>query len=564
MRNPISGIKRKYTHMVRFRHIMGVLIRYGFEEIAGVFARRLKVGLGSKALPTVRMQNLAQTSLATRVRLALQDLGPTFVKMGQLLSTRPDLVSDEYIEELELLQDNVAPEKIEKIRDHIKKHLGAFPEEIFESFDPVPIAAASIAQVHRARTKDGDDVVVKVRRPGITKTLRTEMEMMTDLAVLIKKRVPAGQPFDPVRMVSEFAEAVTKEVDYANERRNQQRFANNFADDPTVHVPKVYEQYSNDGVLTMEYIDGIKPSQIERLEHAGLAPKLLAARGADFVLKQVFDYGFFHCDPHPGNFLAIADNVLVPLDFGQVGRLSKQDRTLLQYFILSIVNGDVAKLVAGLERAHVVDEDTDLTELTRDLEEILETYAALPIRDIPFGEAISRTFEAIRRHKIQLPRDFTLMLKCLMTIESFATDLDKDLQIIEHLKPYARKFSLDDIRPDNLFRQVRKVSREAGEFAARFPEDAAAIVSKFRRGKFKIHVHHEHLEELEQTLDNSSNRIAFAVIIAALLIASSMLVSQDGDILGLISMEKLGILGYLVAMGMGLWMLIGIMRNRRF
>lgn len=564
MRNPFSGVKRRYTHLVRFRHIMGVLIKYGFEEIAGVFARRLKVGLGSKSLPTARMRNLAQTSLACRVRLALQDLGPTFVKLGQLLSTRPDLVSETYIKELELLQDRVAPEKIEKIRDHIKKHLGAYPEEIFDSFDPIPIAAASIAQVHRARTKDGHEVVLKIRRPGIVKTLRTEMEMMKDLAVLIKHRVVADETFDPVRMVSEFAEAVTKELDYANEFRNQQRFAANFADDPTVHVPVVYEQYCTDGVLTMEYIDGIKPSQIERLQQAGLDPKLLASRGADFVLKQVFDYGFFHCDPHPGNFFVIADNVLVQLDFGQVGRLSRQDRTLLRYFILSIVSGDVTKLVHGLERAHVVDEDTDLTELIRDLEEILDTYSNLPMKDIPFGEAISRTFDVIRRHHIQPPRDFTLMLKCLMTIETFATDLDEDFQIIEHLKPYARKFSFEEIRPGNVFQQVRKVSREAGEFAARFPEDAAAIVSKFRRGKFKIHVHHEHLEELEQTLDNSSNRIAFAVIIAALLIGSSMLVSETGQILGIVSLQTLGVVGYLTAMAMGLWLLVSIIRRRRY
>ncbi|MHC4291569.1 MAG: ABC1 kinase family protein [Planctomycetota bacterium] len=564
MRNPFFRIKRTYTHLVRYRHIMGVLMKYGFEEVAGVFARRLKIGIGSKGLPTSRMANLAQTSLPQRVRLAAQELGPTFIKLGQMLSTRPDLVPVEYVAELEHLQDRVAPEKYDDIRNAVKQQLGAFPEEIFETFDPVPLAAASIAQVHQARTKEGCEVVVKIRRPGIVGTIRTEMEILQDIAGLVKLRLGRENTIDPVRMVSEFSQAVNREVDFANERRNQQRFINNFADDAAVHVPEVFEQYSTEGILTMEYIDGIKPSYLDRLTAAGLDPKTIASRGADFVLKQVFDHGFFHTDPHPGNFLVLPDNVLAPLDFGQVGRLTRQDRMLLQYIVLSIVDGDVSKIVHGLERAEMLVDATDMTELSRDLEEILSAYQDLPLKDIPFGEAISRGFDVIRRHHIEPPRDFTLMLKSLMTIEAFATDLDIEFQIIDHLKPYARKFTLEQISPENLFRQMRKATRGAGELAARFPEDAAAIISKFRRGNFKIHVYHDHLEELEQTLDNTSNRISFAVIIAALLIASSLLVPQEGDILGVVSLETLGIIGYLAAAIMGIWLLASIIRHRRF
>ncbi|HOK96846.1 MAG TPA: AarF/UbiB family protein, partial [Anaerohalosphaeraceae bacterium] len=510
------------------------------------------------------MQNLAQTSLAARVRLACQELGPTFIKLGQLLSTRPDLLSDEYIAELERLQDQVAAEKYEDIRLMVKQQLGGFPEEIFERFDAEPIAAASIAQVHRARTKEGDEVVVKIRRPGIVKTLRTEMEILADIAGILKTRLPTPETFNPVRMVQEFSEAVTKEVDLANERRNQQRFIRNFADDPSVHVPRVFEKYSSEGVLTMEYIEGIKPNRIDQILAAGLNPKIIAARGADFVLRQVFEFGFFHTDPHPGNFLILDGNVLAPLDFGQVGRLTKQDRMLLQYLVLAVVEGDVSRIVHGLERAEMLDEETDLAELSRDFEEILETYSNLPLKDIPFGEAIRRMFDVIRHHRIEPPRDFTLMLKCLMTIESFANDLDSNFQIMEHLKPYARRFTLQQISPEALFRQARTAARSASELASRLPEDAAAIISKFRRGKFKIHVYHDHLEEMEQTLDNSSNRISFAVIIAALLIASSMLVPQSGGVLGIVTFQTLGILGYLTAMVMGLWLLFSIIRHRRF
>ena len=234
MRNPFSRFRRAYTHLVRYRHIMGVLMKYGFEEAAGILARRLKVGFGSKGLPTARMQNLAHTSLPQRVRMAAQELGPTFIKLGQVLSTRPDLIPQEYVSELEHLQDRVAPEEYESIRTAVKQQLGSFPEEVFERFDTEPLAAASIAQVHRARTKEGREVVVKVRRPGIVKTIRTEMEILQDVAGLVKSRMPRQDSVDPVRMVNEFSQAVSREVKLDNERRNQKRFIKNFESDTTI------------------------------------------------------------------------------------------------------------------------------------------------------------------------------------------------------------------------------------------------------------------------------------------------------------------------------------------
>ncbi len=559
-----GGIRRTFARLKRYRHIMAVLMKYGFEEMAGMVGRHLKVGFGSKGVSLKARQEIATASLARRVRLALEELGPTFIKLGQLLSTRPDLLPAEFIAELELLQDNVSPEKYPRIREEIKIQLGAYPEDIFQRFDIEPIAAASIAQVHRALTKEGVEVVVKVRRPDIVKTIAAELGILKDLAKLVRGRLAPAETFDPQRMVREFAHAVKKETDLANERRNQQRFSRNFADDPTIHVPQVLEQYCSEGILTMEYIDGIKPSLLDELTAAGMDLKLLAQRGADFVLKQVFDYGFFHTDPHPGNFLVIADNVLVPLDFGQVGQLTSQDRLLLRYIVLAVVDGDVWRIVHGLERAEMLGEEASPAELVRDLETIFNTYSSLPLKDIPFREALAKSFDVIRKFQLGAPRDFTLMLKSLMTIESFARALDPEFQIIESLKPYARKFALDQINPKIIFDQMKKAAMGAGELAGRFPEDAAAIISKFRRGQFKIHIHHEHLEELEDTLDNSSNRISFALIIAALLIGSSLLIPQKGDVFGLISLQAMGILGNVTAMAMGLWLLISILRSRKY
>jgi len=350
LRGLFYRVKRTAAHLARYRHIMSVLIKYGFEEAAGIVARRFRVGLGSKGFPTARREELAQTSPARRIRLAMEELGPTFIKLGQLLSTRPDLIPTELVDELERLQDQVTPERPETIRQEIRQQLGAYPEELFEVFEPEPIAAASIAQVHRVRLKDGRMAAMKIRRPGIVRVSRTELEILEDLAALLKGRLRNGQAVDPQRMVREFAQAVLKEVDLSRERKNLQRFRQNFSDDPTVHVPEVFEEYCSEGILTMEFIEGIKPSQVERLLAEGYDTKEIARRGADFVLKQVFDFGFFHTDPHPGNFFVMKGNVLAPLDFGQVGRLSRPDRQLMQAIVLSIVSGDVTRVLQGLER----------------------------------------------------------------------------------------------------------------------------------------------------------------------------------------------------------------------
>lgn len=558
------GLHRRWAHLVRYRHIMAVLIKYGFEEAAGIVARRLKVGFGSKGLPTLERLNIAQVSLARRMRLAMEELGPTFIKLGQLLSTRPDLLPAEYIEELEHLQDQVAPEKPELIRFEVYRQLGDWPENLFARFDSQPIAAASIAQVHRARMVDGREIVLKIRRPSVVKTLQTELEILEDIAGLFKKRHLTPQTFDPVRMVREFAHAVSKEIDFVNERHNQQRFMRNFADDPSIHIPQVIEQYCAEGILAMEYIEGIKPTQIELLKERGFDLKLIAKRGADFVCKQVFDFGFFHTDPHPGNFLIMPGNTLAPLDFGQVGRLSEHDQELLKEAVLAIVSGQTAKFVQSLERLDIVDEQVDLTELGRDLQDLLGTYENLPLGEIPFRQALGQMFDIIRRHRIIPPRDFTLMLKALMTVESFAKTLDKDFDILEQLRPYAQRFSASQFSPSRLLQHITSAMRSTGDLAVRLPEDTAAILNKFRRGRFRVHIEHEHLEELEQTLDNSSNRLSFAIIIGALLVGSSLLVAQDGTVLGLITLQALGVIGYLTAAIIGIGLLISILRSRRY
>jgi ubiquinone biosynthesis protein len=555
------NLRNKFDRLRCYRHIMGVLVKYGFEEVAGALRSRLSIRLGEKTSPT-QVRETATGTRPQRVRMALEELGPAFVKLGQLLSTRPDLIPAEYIKELEHLQDRVALEPAEKITEQLHQELAGPVEEIFKNFEQKPIAAGSIAQIHSAITHDGLHVAVKVRRPGIVDTIRSECEILQDLAGILKNTLLEPETIDVEDMIHELTEAISKEADLASERRNQLRFLKLFADDETIHIPRVYEDFCTSGVLTMEFIDGIKSTNKQAIEERGLNGSLLAHRGAQFVLKQMFEFGFFHTDPHPGNFFLLDNNVLAPIDFGQVARLSVQDRKFFNQIVLSIVDRDAANIVRSLEGENMLSDKTDIHKLTTDTEQLIDTYHDFRLKDVPFGMIAMQTFDLFRNNHVHPPTQFTLMLKSMMTIESLATSLDPEFKLIEALKPYARRSSLRDFEPGQVLRNIRTAMMGAGDLASRLPEDINTVLTKFRQGKFQMRIHHEHLENLTNTLDKSSNRVSFALIIAALLIGSSMLVAQQGTVLGLISFQSMGVLGYIIAAIIGIWLVISIMRSR--
>ena len=540
----------------RYRHIMAVLIKYGFEEIADALRSKVLIRFGEKVAP-MRIKRIAEgRTRPERLRLALEELGPTFIKFGQLLSTRPDIIPLDYVHELEHLQDQVRPEDPERIKAEVERELNGPLDQIFVSFDLTPLAAGSIAQVHRATTREGEVVAVKVRRPDIVRIIEAESEVLEELAAILKATVfEHDETIDPQQMVREFVEAMSKETDLANERRNQLRFLRDFAADPTVHIPRVYEKYCTAAILTMEYIDGIKPSSCEILREHGLDCELVANRGANFVLRQMFEIGFFHTDPHPGNFFLLPGNVLAPIDFGQVARLPAADRRLFNDLILVIVDDEPGRVVRALERRDLIQDKTDVAKLAAEAEQLIDAYQHLPLKSMPFGMIVSQTLDLFRSNYVRPPAQFTLMLKALGTVESFARSLDPDFSIIESLRPFARRSSLQDLEPARLLRQMRRVMQDTGDLAMRLPDDLNVILRKFRQGKLQVHIQHEHLESLIKTLDRSSNRISFALIIAALLVASSLLVPQQG------TLQSIGILGYVIAAIGGAWLIVSILRS---
>jgi ubiquinone biosynthesis protein len=341
------------------------------------------------------------------------------------------------------------------------------------------------------------------------------------------------------------------------------RIQHAFADDPSVHVPEVYSDYCSDGVLTMEYIDGVKPGDPREMAEKGFDPKLIGSRAANFLFEQIFEMGFFHTDPHPGNFFLLPGNVLAPIDFGQVTTLSSRDKWLFDQIVLAIVDKQGKRIVDAFEREDMIGEQTDMARLSLDVEQIVEVYWALPLKEIPFRTVVLRVFDVFRTHHVRPPSGFVLTLKSLMTIETFARSMDPEFNIVEALRPYARRSAFRAIEPKHLLRQVREAVDDAGDLAARIPRDLNTIFRKVRQGKFELRIHHEHLDALTRTLDKSSNRISFALIIAALLVGSSLLVAQEGTVLGLFRLQSMGIFGYVMAAIIGLTLLVSIIRSGR-
>ncbi|MBS3735127.1 MAG: AarF/ABC1/UbiB kinase family protein [Phycisphaerae bacterium] len=551
---------RTLSHLHRYRHIVAVLARHGLSEVLAAVGRKARFRRRAK-LHEGRTERPKHTR-PQRVRMALEELGPTFIKFGQLLSTRPDLVPPAYVAELEKLQDHCRPVPFAKIERELVRQLGGPIEENFRQFDRQPIAAGSIAQVHRAVTREGHTAAVKVRRPGVARTVRIECEILEEMAGLVKSVFALPEHVDPVRLVRELTAAVERETDLSNELRNLRRFARNFADDDTVHIPPAYDEQCAAGVLTMEYIDGVKPTSREALAAAGMDADLVAQRGARFVLRQVFDFGTFHTDPHPGNVLITDGNVVVALDFGQVARLGSRNQALLAEGVLAVVDRDAHRIVSAFQQEDLLSDKTDSRALADELEELLDVYHALPLNEIPFGQMMSQTFDVIRKHHVRPPAEFALMLKSVMTIESLARGLTTEFKLIEELTPYARRLTLEKADPRRLLKAARRAATDTLKLAGRLPGEVGTILTKVRQGDFQVHVRHEHLDDLVHTLDKSSNRLSFALIITGLLVGSSLLVPQDGSLLGLVRLQTLGVIGYCAAALLGLWLVGSIIRSR--
>jgi len=558
-----TRINRNLRSLKRYRQILGVLIKYGFGHIIEQLNIDYYLELGKRIVSLGTFsRELERLSQAERLRLALEELGPTFIKLGQLLSTRPDIIPLEYITELQKLQDRVPAVSTEEIKKQFALELDNKADSLFEKFDPLPLAAASVAQVHRGVLKNGEQVVFKIMRPGIQRVVDTDVDILMGLAYLIENHLPGGDMYDPIGLVKEFRRTINRELDFSREGRTIDRFSKNFNEDDSVRIPQVYWEYSGRTVLTLEYLAGIKVSHLDELIEAGYNLKEIARRGADCFLKQVFDYGFFHADPHPGNIYVLPDNVICIFDFGMVGRLDEDSKQQLTELLLSILRRDVDHIISQLLYSGDLHDDSNMKNLKRDLSEFIDDYYDLLLQDIRVGKLLIDFIQILTEYQIKFPANMLLLARALIAIEGVGRQLDPTFNMIEQVRPFAESIVSERYTPTNISKDLARTLQSYHALGKSLPKDIKEFINRVNRNKFKIDLEHRGLERLITDLDKSSNRISFSMVIAALVIGSSIIMQTDkGPIL--FGFPALGLLGYSIAGFLGFGLAIAILRSGR-
>ncbi len=558
----IGVIGRTYRHLTRYRQILTILFKYGFGDLLEMLKIDQYIEVGLQMISKKRAARTERLTRPQRLRLAFEELGPTFIKLGQILSTRPDLIPVDFIDELAKLQDDVPPFDFNAVIKIVETEFGVPPDKLFKSLDEAPLASASIGQVHQALLIDGESVAVKFQRPDIRKTIEVDLEIMLHLATLTERHIEELSFHRPVRIVEEFARILEKEIDYKIEATNMERAARQFLDTPYVYIPKVYRDMTTSRILTTEFIDGIKISEIDKLEDAGLDRKLITARGADLVFSQVFDHGFFHADPHPGNIFALPNNAICLIDFGMAGVVERQTREDFVDLIGSVVQQNEARAAQALMRLTYWEEEPEMRMLEREVADFMGRHFYKPLKEVEFAKLMRDVLELTTNFRLRIPPDIFLMMKAISTIESIARILDPDFDMVAQASPFIQRVKLERMKPQRIAGDVVDLTSKLVQFLQQFPKDLLDLASLIRRQRLGLQIEHKGLEKMLATHDQISNRLSFSIIIAALIIGSALIVISETPPL-VFGISLIGIILFFAAAIMGIWLLVAILRKGR-
>ncbi|QEW04265.1 ABC1 kinase family protein [Microbacterium lushaniae] len=508
----------------RYQEIADTLTRHGLGFLAG--ATGVARWVPARRRRDVPHPQTRSYTVPQRVRVALEELGPTFVKLGQLLSTRPDLLPPAYIMELSKLQDAAPPVPAADIRDAIQRELGAEPEDLFAEFEWTPLASASIGQVHAARL-DGTSVVVKVRRPDAVRQVQEDLEILNSLAARVDRAWAPARAYDIRGIVREFSRTLRAELDYHREAQNAERFAAQFADRPDVVIPRVFWERTTSRVLTLERMTGIKINDLAALDAAGVDRRALARSGADIVLSMIFEHRFFHADPHPGNLFVHPDGRIALIDFGMVGEIGEELRDRFADFLIAFTLRNPDALADALEGVSVTRGDVDRYAFREALRSFVSLYSDRSLTEVGFARLASELLALLREQRLQLPREVALIFKVLMMMEGIGVQLDPQFDLTAVLTPYARRLVRERFAPAAIANRIARASADAGTLALELPTRLRRVIDTVDRNGLEVHLRAAELEPLVGRAERIGNRLVAGVITAALINAVGQFIARD-------------------------------------
>ena len=552
-----------YRNIQRLRQIISILIKHGFYPVIERIHLTRLISIPQRIAGRKAIQEQEFISFATRTRLAFEDLGPTFIKFGQILSTRPDILPEEFIKEFLKLQDEVPPFPFTDVVKAIEQEFKRPVKELFKEIEEKPVAAASIAQVHKAVTREGEGVVVKVQRPDIEAVIDNDLSILQYIAKLIAKYIPESRNYNPVGMVEEFGGIIKKEMDFTLEASYTERFRKNHSDDPRVLIPAVYWNLTGKKALTMESIIGIKIDNVEKLRESGIDTEKISHILAEVLFRQVFEFGVFHGDLHSGNIFVTGPEQIAFVDFGIVGRLDREMQENLADIFVGLVSEDYELLTRVYLRMGILPEDIDEATFKREYQDMLFSYFGKPFKRTSVGELLMSYIRLASRYRIRMPRELLLLDKCILELEGLGRLLHPDVNVLVESQQFARRLIAKRFGPAAMMKDAVDTVMEYRTFTKALPVQISQILKKMMSDKFTIDFVHRGLEDLMGEMDRSSNRLTFAIIVAALIIGSSLVIAFDSGP-KLFGYPFLGILGFVVAGVLGLWLAFLILRSGKF
>lgn len=559
-------IKKRIRHIQRYRDIVYACTKYGFgfvmKELGLLDLLSVPRRLFVEGNKTIHSRTTGE-----RIRMFLEELGPTFVKIGQIASTRPDIIPADIIHELVKLQDQVSLFPFDEVKKIMEEEFSESMEDSFAEFSETPLAAASIGQVHYAVLLTGERVAVKIQRPSIKQVIETDLEILQDLARLAESRLDWADRYHIRDMVEEFARSIREELDYENEGRNSERIANQFKNNPMVLIPKIFWEYSTSKVLTMEYIEGIKLNEEEKLQQEGYDSKILAERVVKAIFHQILIEGFFHGDPHPGNLLALPGGVIAFMDFGIVGRLTPEMKTNVASIVIAMMNQKTEEVVRAITNMGLVPEDVNPRRLRADVDQLREKYSSVPFSDISLGTAVNDFFSVAYRNNIQMPTDLTILGKTLLTIEGVVEMLDPDLSIIKVAEPFGKQLVKERLHPTNMAKKVWSHFFEYGDILNELPKTVNDITSIMKKGKMKVEISTPEVDLFVKKINRISNRLSFSIVLLSfsiILVGIIIGVTLSGQTSVLLTKIPAIEIGFIIVASMFLWLLYAIFKSGRF